>query len=93
MEWIYLHFKLKIIVGIILISIALIGLIYAVISVYIKDWILKVNGFKYDEGLGIRVAAEFQSKYVRGSKSIRYKEVDSMSLMELIRRIRVIKGE
>lgn len=93
MEWISSYFKLKIIAGIILVTIVLIALIYAVVSVCIKDWILKTNGFKYDKGLGTNVAVEFQSRYVRGNKYIRYKEVDRMSLIELTRRIKEIKGE
>lgn len=93
MEWIYLHFKLKIIAGIILISIALVGLIYIIISMAIKETILKRNGFVYRKGLGTNVAVEFQDKYVKGNKSIRYKEVDRMSVSELIRTIRAIKGE
>lgn len=88
MNWTNLYFGMKTMSIIMAVLIFILYLIYAISSFYIKDLILRKNGFEYHKGLGTNVAAEFQSRYTKGSFTIRQKEVDRISLLELRRRIK-----
>lgn len=88
MNWTNIYFGIRVIFIIAVISLFVIYLIYVVSSTLIKDMYLKKKGFKYNKGLGMNVAVEFQPKYTKGEVSIRQKEVDRMSFMELRRRVK-----